>query len=63
MKRQFGAHRQTKSQNEVAFRMWLVGCTDEALARAEPESIARSYGLRAPYVAQEITAQKVVRTA
>jgi|GEM_PF-2489583 len=44
----------TRSQNRLAFTMWLNGCTDEALARANPVSLANSYGLDPTTVAKEI---------
>lgn len=62
MRRQsFHAERMTKAQNRLAFTMWLNGCTDDALCRAEPASLVRSYGLSAEEVGRLIGAQKMAR--
>jgi hypothetical protein len=72
MRRQsFHAERMTKAQNRLAFTMWKNSCTDEALAKVTPASIARSYGLDVEFVSAEIAretrdraraAQSAVRT-
>jgi len=44
----------TRAQNRTAFTMWKAGCSDAALDRADPTSLARSYGLEPNFVADEI---------
>ena len=51
----------TKAQNTLAFTMWKNGCTDEALARSTPASIARSYGLDVEFVSAEIARETRAR--
>jgi hypothetical protein len=44
----------TRAQNRTAFTMWLNGCSDEALGRANSISLGRSYGLEPNFVAAEV---------
>lgn len=53
----------TKAQNRLAFSLWLTGCTDDALARADAASLARSYGLDVADVNRDITRQRFARSA
>lgn len=53
----------TKAHNRAAFHRWCVGCSDEALANANPESLARSYGLQIGDVTADIARQKRRRSA
>jgi len=61
MRPRFQQHKQTKAQNNLAFKMWLSGCSDEALDKAEPSSLARSYGLDVLDVQCAIKGQRVAR--
>ena len=58
----FPAPRMTKAQNRLAFVQWLNGCSDTALANADANSLARSYGLPIQDVQQAITRQQFVRS-
>lgn len=51
----------TNKANRLAFTMWLNGASDAALASANPESLARSYGVSVADVEAEIRHQKNLR--
>lgn len=51
----------TRAQNRTLYTLWLYGCSDEALASANPESLARSYGLQIGDVTADIARQVRLR--
>jgi hypothetical protein len=59
----FHALRMTKAQNNSAFLQWLFGCSDNALARADADSLSRSYGVPVKEVAEAIARQQSERAS
>jgi hypothetical protein len=58
----FAPHRQTKSQNRLAYAMWKAGVQDNALATCDPASIARSYGLPVEEVSRDVLRMRLERS-
>jgi hypothetical protein len=59
----FAKPQMTKAGNKLAFTLWLNGSTDDALAKADPISLSRSYGLPVEDVNKDIVRQRFLRSA
>jgi hypothetical protein len=57
----FQPEHMARAQNRAAFAIWLSSCTDEALTRANPVSLANSYGVDVVDVNSAIMGQRASR--